>query len=326
MTAFSAGVGYADDYWKKYYSADEVAEVLEKISHTTIVSQRLPVHVRMYLQDRPAPTIVMAHGILPYGLMFARLHLLFHRVGFNVVNFDIPGYGLSGGTRGGCTMPELIQAWKDVITWTLGEFGDPIYVVGTAEDGVTAYYALANDPRVSAMSIHVLLEYGDPANLFFVGPPWKVRLLQMFVPAIAKVAPGRRFEVHKTMPFDSIFDDDMVDVFEHDPLRITHWTIGTGATMAKAMKPPVPFERCRTPIQALVSEKSSLWPAETTIRNYERLGGTKELVVMEGEKQWSWSQAFAERYGGHAIEWFRALGADVQPVGRVDAVRERVPA
>jgi pimeloyl-ACP methyl ester carboxylesterase len=321
VTSLTPGVGLAGDYWKRYYDAGEVEQVLAAISHTTIVSQRIPVHVRAYLQDGPAPTMVIAHGILPYGLMFARLHLLFHGAGFNVVNFDIPGYGLSGGTRGGFTMPELIECWKDVVAWTHGELGDPLYVVGTAEDGVTAYYALANDARVRAMSIHVLLEYGDPANLFFMGGPRKVRMLQAVVPTLSKIAPWKRYEVHETMPFESIFDEEMVEVFEHDPLRITHWTIGTGATMAKARKPPVPFEQCRTPVQVLVSERSLLWPPETSIRNFGRLGGPKELVVMAGEKQWSFSQRFAERYGGHAIEWFRANGADAAPVERADPVR-----
>lgn len=321
MTAFVPGPGIASEHWQRYYSADEIERVLARISHTTIVSQGLPVHVRAYLQDGPAPTMLMAHGILPYGLMFARLHLLFHRVGFNVVNFDIPGYGLSGGTRGGFTMQELIECWKDVVAFTHGELRDPLYVVGTAEDGVTAYYALANDARVRAMSIHVLLEYGDPANLFFVGGPRKVRVLQLFVPTLAKVLPGRRYEVHETMPFEAIFDEEMLDAVEHDPLVISHWTIGTGASMAKALKPPVRFEECRTPVQVLVSEKSILWPAEASIRNFHRLGGPKELVVMTGEKQWSFSQRFAERYGGHAIEWFRENGADAAPVGRADPVR-----
>src|SRR3989442_12601333 len=112
--------------------------------------------------------MVMAHGILPYGLMFARLPLLFHRAGFNVVNFDIPGYGLSGGTRGGFTMTGLIETWKDIAGWVHGEFADPLYVLGPAEDGVTPYYALANDPRGRAMSIHVFLEYGDRGTLFLL--------------------------------------------------------------------------------------------------------------------------------------------------------------
>src|SRR3989442_8602551 len=121
MSAFSPGVGYADDYWKNYYSPDEVEEILATISHTMIPSSGIPISVRGYLHDGPAPTILMAQGLLPYGLMVCRFHLAFYRAGFNVVNPDLPGFGLSGGPRGGPTIPQMIQVWRDVKAFTQRE-------------------------------------------------------------------------------------------------------------------------------------------------------------------------------------------------------------
>ena len=44
--------------------------------------------------------------------------------------------------------------------------------------------------------------------------------------------------------------------------------------------PPVPLEQCRTPVQVIASEKSSLWPYAMNVRYFNRLGGPKELLTL----------------------------------------------
>ena len=39
------------------------------------VSGHYPIHVGLYLQRQPAPTVLMAHGLFVYGLTLARLQL-----------------------------------------------------------------------------------------------------------------------------------------------------------------------------------------------------------------------------------------------------------
>ena len=70
-----------------------------------------------------------------------RRQLPFHRAGFNVVQFDIPGMGQSGGPRAGCTTADIFRAWQDTLAFAGREFGGPLYLMGVAEDGVTCYYA-----------------------------------------------------------------------------------------------------------------------------------------------------------------------------------------
>lgn len=310
MSAFSPGVGYADDYWKKYYSPEEVEEILATISHTVIPSGGVPISVRAYLHDRRAPTILMAQGLLPYGLMVCRFHMAFYRAGFNVINPDLPGFGLSGGRRGGPTIPQLIQVWRDVKAFTQRELGDvPLYTVATAEDSVTSYYALANDPDVVAMSLHTLLEYGDVENLYFVGNKLKIRLMMVG----ARVGNALRLDIpfdRETIPWDDVVEP-YVDVLKEDPLVLPHFTTALGASMAKPMKPPVPFEECTTPCQMIASEKSRLWPVEHNRKAYERLGSPKkEFVLLEGAPQWSMGDDYLHTYTAHVIRWFRENGAE----------------
>jgi alpha-beta hydrolase superfamily lysophospholipase len=316
MSVFSPGVGYADDYWKNYFTPDQVEEIVATVSHTMFPSGGVPISVRAYLHDGPAPTILMAQGLLPYGLMVSRFHLAFFRAGFNVVNPDLPGFGLSGGTRGGPTIPQLIQVWKDTKAFTLRELGEvPIYTVATAEDSVTSYYALANDPDVKAMSLHTLLEYGDVENLYFVTNPVKRRAMMVG----ARIGNALKLDIpfdRETIPWDDVVAP-YVEVLKKDPLVLPHFTTALGASMAKPMKPPVPFEECTTPCQMIASERSRLWPVSHNRKAYERLGcPKKEFVLLEGAPQWSMDDDYLQKYTEQVIRWFRENGAQTTAAQR----------
>ncbi len=168
--------GLASDHWHAYYTPDEVQEVRAASTTTMVVSGHHPLHVRMYRQPDTAPTVVMAHGMLVYGLALIRLQLPFYRAGFNVVQFDIPGMGQSGGPRAGCTTQDIFAAWDTMLSFAAAEFGAPLHAMGVAEDGVTCYYVAANRPQIATISVHTLFEYGDLGGVHWLGKPWKIRM------------------------------------------------------------------------------------------------------------------------------------------------------
>ena len=305
--------GLADDYWKRYFSPEEVVAILATMTPTTIVSGHLPISLRLYAHPRPAPTVLYSHGAIQYGLMMAHLHLAFHQAGFNMVNWDLPGFGLSGGPRDGGTITGMIAAWKDVIAFAHGRFGGPLYILGNAEDGVAAYYAAADMPIIRAMSFHNLFELGDPDIFNWQGPRWFTRLQMLGLPLLAKVAPTFGFDPRKSFPWESLFslpdDAPRREVFDRDPLRIQRYGLGMALTMARKTPPPVPFEACRAPIQLIVSRQRRVWSEEMNRRSFERLGGPKEWVTLDHHEQWSFSRQFAATFAGHAMRWFQAHGA-----------------
>src|SRR4030095_8920869 len=73
MTPGDAGL--AHEHWKKFYSPEEVDEILGATTTTMLVSGNYPIHVRLYERDPTAPTVIMAPPMLPYGLLLARLQL-----------------------------------------------------------------------------------------------------------------------------------------------------------------------------------------------------------------------------------------------------------
>jgi pimeloyl-ACP methyl ester carboxylesterase len=135
--------GLADTYWHQYYTPGELEELLDVSSTTMFVSGRYPIHARLALQPHASGTVLMAHGLLLYGAIFGRMILPYHRAGFNVVQFDMPGFGQSGGPRGGCTAREIVQAFKDAFAFARSQLGGAVHFVSAAEDGIFGYYALA---------------------------------------------------------------------------------------------------------------------------------------------------------------------------------------
>jgi alpha-beta hydrolase superfamily lysophospholipase len=308
--------GLASEYWHGYYEPAEIAEVLAATTTTTIVAGPHPIHVRIYAQPpaaQPAPTVVMGHGMLVYGQIFARIQLPFFRAGFNVVQFDVPGMGQSGGPRAGCTTADIFAAWSAALDFARARFGAPLHLMGVAEDGVTCYYVAANRPDVAAISVHTLFEYGDPGGVAWLGPPWLVRLKTIGLAVIKTLAPSATIPATRGIPFGDVFggpgDEAFIQRLIADPLALHGVQFRFNYSLMKRARAPVPFEQCHTPVQIIASERNRIWPLRMLRRNHRRLGGPKELVVLAGKPQWESNVEFHEVYCAHVIRWFAEHGA-----------------
>src|SRR5438105_8172897 len=126
--------GLAHHHWKTFYTPEEVEEIIAATSTTMIVAGNVPIHVRIYTRSVDAPTIIMSHPMLPYGLLLARLQLPFYRAGYNVVQWDLPGWGQSGGARANCPIPDFIRTWHATIAFARTRFHGPLSAIGSPED------------------------------------------------------------------------------------------------------------------------------------------------------------------------------------------------
>ena len=311
MTLKDAGL--AHDLWRTYFDRDELQAILEHTTTTMIVSGEFPVHVRLWPQPGPAPTVLLGSSLLGYGLEQARWQLPFFRAGFNVLQFDFPGIGQSGGTRGGCTVSDWVRAWDDATTFAQQRFGGPLFGMGVAEDGLTCYYANANKPAMRAMSVHVLYEHGDPDALRYQGPPPLMRILSFALAGAQRVRPSSTIPLQQLMRYEDVFEEpgdaELTSVLARDPLALKRINFKMAYSMAGKHPPRVPFEECRTPVQVIASEHNKLFPYRMVRRSYERLGGPKELVTLAGKGMWGLSREFNDSYCAHVIRWFSANGA-----------------
>jgi alpha-beta hydrolase superfamily lysophospholipase len=306
--------GLANQSWRQLFTPEEVEEILTTSTHTTVTSGNLPIHVRVYERSHSAPTVVMAHGIICYGLLLSRMALPFYRAGFTVAQFDLPGLGLSGGPRGGCTVNDFIQAWRDTIAFARDRYTGPIFAMGNAEEGVTCYYAAANHPDIRAISVHNLFEYGDPRGAKPIGSPALVRIKTVGAAIAAMLTPTLTIPGKRAFPWNDVFygspeDEQYVRYVANDPLGLQRVTAKMGYSLIKKYPPRVRFEDCQTPVQVIPSSHNRIWDCDMVVEYYERLGGPKELIILEGKPQWQVSREFHDVYCGHVIEWFKANGA-----------------
>ena len=303
------------DYWKNYYTPDEIAEVESNTQTTMIVSGGLPIHIRLWVQSKPAPTVVIGSSILSYGLHLVRVQAPFYRAGFNVVQFDFPGLGESGGPRGGCTVRDFLRCWRDALAFAHLQFGDPLYLMGVGEDGVTGYYVGANKPHVRAISVHNLFEYGEPGAVQGQGPYWVVRAKAAALSIAALVRPTTEMPGSQAVPWEWIFggpgDDEGIRMLHGDPLSLHTIQIRMVSSILEKLPPPTPFEQCRTPVQVIASNRNLVCPYDLVTSNYQRLGGPKELITLDGRPQWELNREFHEMYCAHVIRWFEANGAAI---------------
>ena len=300
--------GLATEYWKQYYEPDEVEEIVATSTTTGLSSGHFPIHVRMYVQPKPAPTVVMAHGMLLYGLIGARLQLPFVRAGFNVFQFDLPGLGQSGGARAGCTTKDIFRAWNDALDFASARFGGPLFAMGIAEDGVTCYYVAASRPDVTALSIHTLFEYGDHGGVHWRGGRASVKLQQIGLRIGRSTVPTASQKATTMIPFDAVFgapdDGPYIELLKRDPLALDRVEVRFMNSLIMRQRAPVKFEDCRKPIQVLASDKNEIWPYDMVVRNYERLGGQKQLITLNDRPQWWFRRDWHEEYCAHVIGWF----------------------
>ncbi|HUG14583.1 MAG TPA: alpha/beta fold hydrolase [Thermomicrobiales bacterium] len=293
--------------WDGYYDPDERQDIQLAINVNTVTVDGNDLRVRVYEQHGDAPTVLVAHGLLGYGLVFARFHLPFWRRGWRVVQFDLPGCGESGGPRGAATVQDIMAAWLGIVAWAARTYGAPVFAMGNAEDGVVSYYALANHPSVGALSVHTLFEYGDPADPGWVQPPWAVRVVRVALGLLARNRPRTTLPGSWTIPFKHVFagpdDADYRRRLKADPLALQRGGAPLGYSLVKRFSPPVKFEDCATPVQVIISTRSRLWRADAIRRSAERLGGPREIVEID-EPHWEMSREFHDMYSEHVMRWF----------------------
>ena len=309
-------------HWGAYFDSDEL-ELLERtVTRLHLDSGPHTLCIRHFPGTTDAPTVLIAHGMLGYGVPFARFHLPFIHAGFNVVQFDFPGMGYSTGRRGAGPIDALIRAWRAVFQWASAQFNGPLYIAANAEDGVLAYYALANEQRLTALSVHTLFEYGDPRGAYWLRPWPAFYAARAVLKTAAAYRPTTGVPGTWTIPWKHVFAGDDADfrrLLLADASALQRGEASLGFGLLRSRSPRVPFEECATPVQVIASGESRIWPAELCRDTFQRLGGPKEYVELPNAPHWDMSRAFHDAYCQRVIDWFRSQRTETGALLRRDA-------
>ena len=156
--------------------------------------------------------------------------------------------------------------------------------------------------------MHTLFEYGDPEGVHWTGGPAMVRLKATGLAIASRTTPAMSYKATDMIPFDDVFgapdDGPYIEILKRDPLALDRVKVRFMYSLLRRQRAPIPFADCRTPVQVVASDKNEIWPYDMVVRNFERLGGPKQLITLQDRPQWWFRRDWHEEYCAHVIEWF----------------------
>jgi alpha-beta hydrolase superfamily lysophospholipase len=300
------------DYWALELPSETVQWVGQHLRTVRIPSQGVGINLDVYAQPAAsAPVVILTHGMLSYGRLFAPLAQLLFMRGYSVVCPDLYGNGFSGGVRGDMMVGDVTASLVDASLWVRRHFDGPIFIAGFSLGGAIVYAAAVAGAPVQAIACMDLFEFGDPPALRrLVTRPELIPLLPLA--RVASLAFGWvRIPMAWIHTFDSSFAPDEVPLaaaWKYDPLLPR--TITLRSLVSAGYTPPaVPLEHNTIPTLVINQEADRALAPAVTRGSFERLGGPKRYVALSGTEHWSFKREFYERLAAICDDWFKANGA-----------------
>ncbi len=279
------------DYWRVYHSEKALERADDLLKTYKISSTGVGLHIDAYEQtQKDAPVIVFNHGGGGYSRLFVPLALELYDAGYTVVLPDQRGQGLSEGTRGDFTLPQLVQNIVDATEWARNHYAGKLFMAGASQGGALTYYAVAAGAPVEAMICHNLYDFGNPKNIMAAARFSALRHIPGF-PAIFKsilsiggaLLPQLHLNVNLLSRFDKMVDERAVgflDKYMKDPYPVRAFNLRYLASTFTT-PPAIPFARNSKPVLVINQSRDQMVSPQATRVNYERLGGDKQYVEID---------------------------------------------
>ncbi len=268
---------------KAYFTrimAERKAKVpYERFEKAAIQSDGLRLHLDVIEVARGKPTVVFIPGTSVYGLVFGNFLAALADRGVNVVSVDPRGHGRSEGLRGDYNVPELVRDGRAAIAYSRERFGGPIFVSGSSQGGIVAFYLAATDEKLAGAICHNAADLADRNNAKTVTDhPWIAQLLRPLVLGLAAVTPKLMFNVERYYDLLSRGDKRVKQWLAADPLSLKRISMRALASLATA---PLerPVEKISTPILLLHGAKDNIFPLAFAQGLHQRLTCDKTLKV-----------------------------------------------
>lgn len=259
-------------------------------------------------------TVVFIPGTSVYALCYAELMYGLQQAGLNVVGFDPRGQGQSSGRRGDYTILEHVADARAACAYARSRFGGPVFVMGSSQGGIEAFYLAATDEPIAGVICHNLADLPDPDSLRLTrfGPGKRkergarienrgegtasskqetpkvmvlvarimVRALQFF----ARIFPNLPVPISLYLDLKKepmrVFGNAW-EFIQQDPLCLRSITLRAMASIAGTPLPR-PISEIKTPILELHSSGDNIFPTDYIQKIMARLTGDHEMKIFEG--------------------------------------------
>ena len=259
-------------------------EVKKEILTDTVQSDGLKLHLTIFPGPPGAPAVVFVPGTSIYALAYAEFMYKLSKRGFSVIGFDPRGHGLSEGKRGNYTIPELVLDTETVINYTREKYSKDIFLAGSSQGGIVAFYTAAADRRLRGAICHNIADLTDPDSVRLTSNPTLSRVVKPLLGPLARLWPD--FPVPISLYLDlsrekTKFFGDARRFIDQDPLALKSISLKAMASLAQTPL-PVPVDKIPTPIMVLHGEKDLIFPRDYVEKIYRRLPEPKRFFLAEG--------------------------------------------
>ena len=262
-----------------------------------IENDGLKIHCVVFSHQEGAPSVVFIPGTSVYALCYAELLYGLYQEGFNVIGFDPRGQGQSGGIRGDYTIMEQVRDASAVCAYARKRFKAPVFIMGSSQGGIEAFYLSATDEPLAGAVCHNLADLADPESIRLArfGPKKKknqnsaksfpgiylfqigVKILRFF----AKIFPQLRVPIASYLDLKSepmrVFGNAWNFILQ-DPLTLRSITLRAMASLAYTPLPR-PIPEIKTPILVLHSSLDHIFPEDYILKIFNQLTCDKEIII-----------------------------------------------
>ncbi len=258
------------------------AEVdFDRFEQGAISNDGIRLHLDIIAVAAGRPTVVFIPGTSVYGLTFGNFLAALADRGYNVVSVDPRGHGRSEGLRGSYTVPELVSDARAAIRYAKQRFNGPVFIAGSSQGGVAAFYAAAADPDLAGAICHNAADLADPGNFELTDRPLLARTLRPLTLALAGLAPELPINIARYYALLSRGDTVIKERLAADPLSLKVIRLKALASLSSA-KLERPVEAIKTPVLLLHGGEDRIFPRAFIERLHARLTCQKALKVYDG--------------------------------------------
>ncbi len=238
-------------------------------------------HLDVIATENATSTLVFVPGTSVYGLIYGDFLAALATAGLNVVSVDPRGHGQSGGAKGDYTIPELVRDARAAVTYARERFGGPVYIAGTSQGGIVAFYVAASDEKLAGAICHNAADLGHSDRFKMTSHPLLARMAAPLVRAAAAVLPGLSINISTYLDLLSNKHHEVKARLAADPLALKRIHLRALASLASCPLPK-PVEEIHTPVLILHGSEDTIFPQAYMQRLYARLSCPKSLRTYKG--------------------------------------------
>jgi pimeloyl-ACP methyl ester carboxylesterase len=255
----------------------------KQVVNDTVTSDGFLLHLDIFPAGDGDPVVVFVPGTAVYAMVYAEFMHKLSGLGFHVIGFDPRGHGQSQGLRGSYTVSELVRDTRAVIRYARERYGRDVFVVGSSQGGIVAFYTAAEEPDLRGVVCHNLADLTDPETLRLSRFPALSRMLMPLMP-LTRLIPEFQVPIQCYLDLkkeeNRLFGNALA-FLEQAPMALRSISLRAFASLA-ATPLPCPVEEIQVPVLVLHAEHDNIFPLDYVQRIFRKLPAPKRFHLARG--------------------------------------------